>query len=174
MRSFRGEVRDTLDTFHVLVCLQMFVAFPAGALSDMTRRDVTIRIAAFIGAISAGLYALDLLRAGPAWSFAISLSLMGVYRGFNNPSIESIFADSVQTSNRAAPFTTKFIIQNVASSAGPLLNVLFFWAMGNEWALGDCRDLLLIGLLSMFPPIVIMCFFNDDKSLGPFPKKKYR
>ena len=36
----------------------------------------------------------------------------------------------------------------------------------------DCRIVLLVGLSLMVVPVVVMCCFNDDKSLGESSEAK--
>ncbi len=36
----------------------------------------------------------------------------------------------------------------------------------------DCRIVLLVGLSLMIVPVVVMCCFNDDKSLGESSEAK--
>ena len=79
---------------------QLVVAFPAGWLADRTRRDAVLCLAAGIGAI-AGLSLLTavIFELQVAYIFAAA-ALLGTYRGFNNPALESIYADSVPTGYR--------------------------------------------------------------------------
>lgn len=63
---------------------------------------MVLRGAAAIG-LAAGLtLAAGLFLEGPVWLFVLAMALVGTYKGFNNPAVESIFADSVQTGKRYA------------------------------------------------------------------------
>ena len=82
--------------------VQLCAAFPAGYLADRGRRDVMLRVSAVLGALAgASLLAAVYLQL-PMPYFYLALSLMGLYRGFSNPPLESIYADSVPTGTRSA------------------------------------------------------------------------
>lgn len=82
--------------------MQLFAAVPAGLLTDKCRRDTVLRIAAGIGLVAGLTLAYCLFFSAPVWAFMIAMGLVGSYKGFNNPAIESIFADSVQRGKRYA------------------------------------------------------------------------
>lgn len=87
----------------VLTCavyMQLIAAVPAGLLTDKCRRDTVLRVAAGIGLVAGLTLAFCLFFTAPVWCFMIAMGLVGAYKGFNNPAIESIFADSVQRGKR--------------------------------------------------------------------------
>ena len=86
--------------------MQLFAAVPAGLLTDKCRRDTVLRIAAGIGLVAGLTLAYCLFFSAPVWAFMIAMGLVGSYKGFNNPAIESIFADSVQRGKRCAVVLT--------------------------------------------------------------------
>ena len=59
-----------------------------------------LRVAAGIGLVAGLTLAYCLFFSAPVWAFMIAMGLVGSYKGFNNPAIESIFADSVQRGKR--------------------------------------------------------------------------
>lgn len=88
----------------VCMSMQLVAAVPAGLLTDKCRRDTVLRIAAGIGLVAGLTLAYCLFFSAPVWAFMIAMGLVGAYKGFNNPAIESIFADSVQRGKRYYPF----------------------------------------------------------------------
>jgi len=88
----------------VCMSMQLVAAVPAGLLTDKCRRDTVLRIAAGIGLVAGLTLAYCLFFSAPVWAFMIAMGLVGAYKGFNNPAIESIFADSVQRGKRYRPF----------------------------------------------------------------------
>lgn len=80
--------------------MQLLLAMPAGWLADRYRRDAVLRGAAAVGAVAAAFLGWVLLTDAPVWTLYVALGLVGGYRGFNNPAIESIFSDSVATGQR--------------------------------------------------------------------------
>lgn len=83
-----------------VLSLQLVAAVPAGLLTDKCRRDTVLRIAAAIGLVAGLTLTYCLFFSAPVWCFMIAMGLVGAYKGFNNPAIESIFADSVQRGKR--------------------------------------------------------------------------
>lgn len=79
---------------------QLLTAPLAGYLADKFRRDAVLRVAATIGLVAGLTLAASMYFQGSVWHFFLAMALMGTYRGFNNPAVESIFADSVQTGKR--------------------------------------------------------------------------
>ena len=84
--------------------MQLIAAVPAGLLTDKCRRDTVLRVAAGIGLVAGLTLAFCLFFTAPVWCFMIAMGLVGAYKGFNNPAIESIFADSVQRGKRYAAY----------------------------------------------------------------------
>ena len=62
-------------------------------------------------------------------------------------------------------YTKKYIITILASGCGPLLSLVLFWRLGNQWEPSDCRHVLLWGLGLLVVPLVVMCCFDDSKAL---------
>lgn len=93
------------------------------------------------------------------------MALLGSYRGLYNPSLEALFADSVET-GRSSPYSWRYIIMISASGMGPLLSLFVFLWLGNEWLVGDCRSVVAGGLALMVVPLALMTLFDDDKALG--------
>lgn len=95
-----GNNRDVGFVQGVNGSMQLLVAFPAGWLADHMRRDRVLRIAAVLGAIAGcALLTALVLQLDVTYLF-LAAALLGVYRGFNNPALESIYADSVPTGQR--------------------------------------------------------------------------
>ena len=107
-------------------------------------------------------------------------------------------------------YTWKHVITSLSSAVGPIVSVVLFIILGNQWKVinlpthlsrsmweicspiipapegfgyresggiflsnhlsvlqaDDCRIVLLFGLTFMVLPLSIMCFFNDDRTLG--------
>lgn len=93
-------ILNILKSVGVLVGEQLLTAPFAGYLADRFRRDAVLRVAAAIGLVAGLTLAAGLYFEGPIWHFVLAMGLMGSYRGFNNPAVESIFADSIQTGKR--------------------------------------------------------------------------
>ncbi|GAB4822716.1 hypothetical protein N2152v2_009762 [Parachlorella kessleri] len=143
---------------------QLVAALPAGVLTDRHRRDTMLRVSALVGLLAGCLMAYTLLLNPGLRHLCVAMAALGVYRGVYNPPLESIFADSVRA-GRSSLYTKKYIITILASGCGPLLSLVLFWRLGNQWEASDCRHVLLWGLGLMVVPLVVMCCFDDSKAL---------
>ncbi|GAB4814040.1 hypothetical protein N2152v2_001086 [Parachlorella kessleri] len=144
---------------------QLMAALPAGVLTDRHRRDTMLRFSALVGLLAGCLMAYTLLLSPPGlWHLCVAMAALGVYPGVYDPPLESIFADSVRA-GRSSLYTTKHIITILASGCGPLLSLVLFWRLGNQWEPSDCRHVLLWGLGLMVVPLVVLCCFDDSKAL---------
>ena len=54
----------------------------------------------------------------------------------------------------------------LASGAGPLASAVLFMVYGNTWQVSTCRLVVLAGQACMLVPLVLMAFFDDDRTLG--------
>ncbi|KAK9864374.1 hypothetical protein WJX84_002708 [Apatococcus fuscideae] len=145
--------------------LQLASAVPAGWVADAWRRDYVLRGAACIGAAAAITLAASLIFRWPIWTLFVAMSLLGLYRGFNNPSLEAIWADSV-AAGRSKLYTVKYVTQMMASGTGPVLSIIMFQSLGDEWKVGACRLVVLVGLSMFTVPLFILCSFKDEHTLG--------
>lgn len=146
--------------------MQLAASLPAGWLSDHTgARAAVLRGAAAIGLAAGAAMAYALLATPALWHVVAAMAALGTYRGFNNPPMEALFADSVRAGSSSL-YTYKYAITVVASGVGPALSVAMFHALGNTWTLADCRAVLLAGLALMAAPLLLMCFFDDRRALG--------
>ncbi len=144
--------------------LQLLVALPAGWAADKNRRDAVLRTGAGVGLLGGVALGAAMLSGAGAPAIAAAMALLGVYRGFYNPALEALFADSVQ-SGRTGPYTYRHVAMVLSSGAGPLLSLLVFLRLGDAWSVDDCRVVVCIGLVVMLPALAMMCFFDDDKAM---------
>ncbi|MHA2156170.1 MAG: MFS transporter [Candidatus Hodarchaeales archaeon] len=135
---------------------------PAGYLSDKTQHRYMLRIAAIAGFVGLS-FAI----------FATSLELMflallfwGLFQGLNRPSVESIFADSVESGTRSEVYAQVHLVRQLGMAIGPLVNVLLFLFFGDNWSLPVLKSVMTIGIFLSMLSLVFMILFDDRKSLG--------
>ena len=90
----------------------------------------------------------------------MALALWGLFQAITRPSLESIFADSVESGKRTKIYSWVHLTRQFAMAAGPFANVLFFYIFGNEWTLENMRSVMLIGILITFGSLFLMILFN--------------
>ncbi|MFX0051287.1 MAG: MFS transporter [Candidatus Hermodarchaeota archaeon] len=135
---------------------------PSGIVSDRFPRHFLLRGAAVIGFI--GL--LFALAANSLEIIFLALLFWGLFQGMNRPSLESIFADSVESGDRSKIYAWNHLTRQFAMSAGPFVNVGLFLILGDFWDLRILKSVLMVGILISMISLVIMVFLNDKRSLG--------
>ncbi len=138
------------------------VVFPSGVMADRFRRDWMLRIASVIGITSVLIlfFAVDLTQ------IIISLVFWGLYQGLTRPALEALFADSVPSGTRSWIYTIRHFVEQIGMMIGPLVNIVLFWILGDEWDVGILKNVMTVGLLFSLISLGVMWFFKDKYSLG--------
>lgn len=96
-----------------------------------------------------------------------SCGMWGVYSGLYGPSMEALFADSIETGQRAKFYTIRNVVQTVARATGPLLALVAFYLLNDKWTLPTLTWVLTGGLvLTIVPSLVLICLFHDKYTIG--------
>ena len=135
---------------------------PAGYFSDRFPRARILKSAStvgFIGLICA-LFAIEIIM------IFIALLFWGLFQGMNRPSLEAIFADSVESGNRSKIYAWNHLIRQFAMASGPFVNIVLFIFLGDIWEIQILKIVMIFGLLISMSSLVIMLRFDDKKSLG--------
>ncbi|MCF2143334.1 MAG: MFS transporter [Candidatus Heimdallarchaeota archaeon] len=143
------------------ITMTLFV-FPAGYFADKFRRDSILRLSTFIGV--AGL--LFLILGKSIVFILVSMLLWGLFNAFVRPTLESIFADSVESGYRSKIYSWAHLIREVAMAIGPFLNIGLFAIIGNNYNLSVLRKVMGIGFALSFVSIILLFLFKDDRALG--------
>ena len=140
---------------------QLVTSFPSGYLADRYRRDVLLRVASVVasGAIASTLYAI--------WhnhyhALVLGLSVWGSYWGISNTALSAIFADSIPTGQRSYYFTQRSLLVNLGFATGPVVSLILFAVLGDEWKIRDCAVVLAAGQAVCLPALVLLWFLSDD------------
>jgi len=158
-----NESNELLGLTSAITGIAMTVTvIPSGVVSDRIPRHFLLRTAAVVGFI--GL--LFALSANTLENIFIALLFWGLFQGMNRPSLESIFADSVESGNRSKIYAWNHLTRQFAMSAGPFVNIGLFLILGDVWEIGILKSVLVVGILISMVSLVIMVFLNDKRSLG--------
>jgi MFS family permease len=157
------ESTETLGYTSAAMGLAMsLVVFPAGFLSDKFRRDILLKIAFVVG--FAGLIITAL--ANTITGIIVALVFWGVFQGLIRPSVESLFADSIQSGMRSQIYSWLHMVRQLSMAVGPFINIGLFYYLGDTWDLTVLKSVMYVGLtisaISLFPLLIM----NDDKSMG--------
>lgn len=158
-----NESNELLGLTSAITGIAMTVTvIPSGVVSDRIPRHFLLRTAAVVGFI--GL--LFALSANTLENIFLALLFWGLFQGMNRPSLESIFADSVESGNRSKIYAWNHLTRQFAMSAGPFVNIGLFLILGDIWEIGILKSVLVVGILISMVSLVIMVFLNDNRSLG--------
>ncbi|MDY6915481.1 MAG: MFS transporter [Candidatus Cloacimonadota bacterium] len=138
------------------------IVFPAGYLTDKLRRDKMLRAAGIIGTIAMIILALAL----DLYLIMIALFLWGVFQGISRPAFESIVADSLPTGNRSGIYSKIHLVRQFGMASGPVLNILLFFILGDQWDIGILRSVMLVGVSISLLSSLVLFLFKDDRSMG--------
>jgi MFS family permease len=154
----------------VMGMFQLLASFPTGYLADRQglRRETLLQVASCIGVLAmavtiTALY-LPTHKNNVAYLLlACSLAIWGVFWGVANTVLEAIFADSTPSGTRSKYYTKRSILINMGNTFGPLLALLFFLTLGDEWTTRDCAKVMTLGQCICFPAVMILCCFADER-----------
>ncbi len=158
-----NESNQLLGLTSAITGLAMTITvLPAGFIADKTARRYVLRAAAGIGFI--GL--MFALFADSLEMIFVSLLFWGLFQGMNRPSVESIFADSVESGARSSIYAWVHLVRQFGMAIGPFVNVILFLILGDEWGLGELKSVMVVGIAISMISLFILLLFDDRKSLG--------
>lgn len=142
----------------------LIVAIPAGVLADKLRRQTLLKSGGITGICACILLVITLLVQSMDMMY-VSMFLWGAYRGVQSPALAALFADSLPTGKRSKLMAVKKSVEMLGASMAPLLSVVIFLIVGNEWTPSVLIPVLLTGLgLSLIPSLMLF-LFKDDRAL---------
>ncbi|UCG02868.1 MAG: MFS transporter [Candidatus Heimdallarchaeota archaeon] len=158
-----NESNELLGLTSAITGLAMtMTVLPAGYFSDRFPRDRILRgasIVGFIGLVCA-LLATDIIM------IFVALLFWGLFQGMNRPSLEAIFADSVESGNRSRIYAWNHLSRQIAMASGPFVNIILFLFLGDVWEIQILKIVMISGLLISMSSLAVMNLFDDKKSLG--------
>jgi len=140
---------------------QLATSLPSGVLADKYRRDEMLKVGAVIGCFAILVTFIASLGANLRL-LTVALCLWGVFWGICNTTISALFADSIPDGERSKFFTQRNIAQILGNLFGPVIALIMFTNLGDEWTTSECKVVMALGQFIGFPAIVLLCFMNDD------------
>lgn len=161
----------------------LLTALPVGYLADKVGRSRVIRaggvlllvttvlqigVLEWVGTDDGGNVG-DVRRDGHTaaalWMCGVIMALWGVGDGVVNGPAMALFADSTPEGQRSKYFTYMFVAYTAASACGPLVSILLFQTLGDDWDLYHLRIVIYVGLVVEMGNSVLMMLFDDRKAL---------
>mmetsp|Transcript_2307 Transcript_2307/g.4932 ORF Transcript_2307/g.4932 Transcript_2307/m.4932 type:complete len:547 (-) Transcript_2307:50-1690(-) len=158
----------------------LFSALPVGYFADKMGRDKVISAGGALIVITAIVHASLLEWIGTDEEalnnddhkrqlsfvlFAGVMALWGVGGGVINGPSQALYADSTPAGRRSVYYMYLFACYMISSCLGPLVSIVLFQTLGDEWDLVHLRTVLYVGLALEGSAAFIMFFFDDNKSL---------
>jgi len=159
----------------------LLCALPIGYLADKMGRSIVIRAGGILLFVTA-TFQIGILEwvgtdfdedgLGDTNKNNVALILMGAIMifwglgdGVVNGPCQALFADSTPEGERSTYFTYQFACYLTASAVGPLVSIIMFQTLGDEWDMGHLRLVIYVGLgMEVFNSLLMM-LFDDDKAL---------
>jgi MFS family permease len=153
----------------ILTCItgiaQLLSGFPAGVLADKYRRDTLLKASSAFGVVAATL-TLIATQIDHFILLGVALSCWGFFWGVSATSLSALFADSISDGERSKYFTKRSICQTIGNSTGPLVGLIVFSYIGNEWTIEECKFVLAGGQFLSIPALIMLCTLNDDYAVS--------
>ena len=140
---------------------QLFASLPSGWLVDKYRRDTLLKVGSVIGCIAA----ISTFIASRMTSFAllgVSLAIWGLFWGVVNTSTMALFADSIADGDRSYYFMQRMLLQQCGNMFGPIMALIMFAKLGDEWTLEQCSIVICAGQVLAIPAMIMLSFMSDD------------
>eukprot|EP00977_Amphora_coffeiformis_P008155 scaffold1827_cov167-Amphora_coffeaeformis.AAC.3 len=96
---------------------------------------------------------------------ALIMALWGVGGGIVSGPGQALFADSTPRGKRSQYYMYLFVVYEMASCLGPLVSIVLFQVLGDDWDLEDLRIVMYVGLAMEVINGILMMFFDDSKAL---------
>lgn len=155
-----NQALGAVTTFNGII--MTLTLFPTGFLSDKYPRRYFLRI----GSVLAVLGFVFLLLAEDIGLIFVAQGVLGLSRGLNRPSLESMIADSVASKRRDRIYSQIFFLRQTANSAGPLLAAILFVALGDSWGVETMRQVMLFGAVFTSFGAILQIMMHDKYYLG--------
>jgi len=112
-----------------------------------------------------GSHAEDQKQNLALWLMGGIMVFWGLGDGVVNGPCQALFADSTPEGDRSTYFTYQFVCYITASAVGPLVSIVLFQTLGDEWDMYHLRIVIYVGLGMEVFNAGLMMLFDDSKAL---------
>jgi MFS family permease len=95
----------------------------------------------------------------------VVMGLWGIGGGIVSGPCQALYADSTPAGDRSKYYQILFVCYLMASCLGPLVSILLFQTIGDEWDLKTLQTIIYVGLALEIGNAFVMMFFDDAKAL---------
>ena len=161
----------------------LLCALPIGYLADKMGRSIVIRAGGILLFVTALLQIGILEWVGTdfdddddqsavsnrnntaLWLMGAIMIFWGLGDGVVNGPCQALYADSTPEGERSTYFTYQFACYLTASAVGPLVSIIMFQTLGDEWDMYHLRLIIYVGLGMEVCNAWLMMKFDDKKAL---------
>jgi MFS family permease len=94
----------------------------------------------------------------------LSMIIWGLYWAFTSPASDALLADSVDAGNRSRVYSWSFTMNCFGRTVGPMVSVIMFATLGNDWKINECKVVMLLGLVLLVFPTALLFLFEEAPS----------
>ena len=139
---------------------QLLLSFPTGYLADKFRRDSLLKAASCFGFVAISTTLVAVYRQS-YMLLALALALWGSLWGVVYTAISALFSDSLPPGSRSLWFTRRVILIKLGNTVGPIVVLVMFYFLGNEWTAKECSIVMMVGQAVCVVPLLLLCWMND-------------
>ena len=156
----------------------LFSALPVGYIADRYGRDKMIRAGGILFMVTAVLHGWTMAWIGTDETkmsdkdretslivLGVVMALWGIGGGIVSGPAQALYADSTPVGERSQYYHYLFVTYLVSSCLGPIVSIILFQKIGDEWNLFQLRTIVYVGLGMEVCNAIIMMFFDDKKAL---------
>lgn len=99
------------------------------------------------------------------YGMAIVMICWGIAGGVINGPASALYADSIPEGQRSTYYNYLFGFYMIASAVGPVVSIILFQTLGDDWDLYDLKIVIYAGLGLSFFTSFLMIFYDDKKAL---------
>ena len=139
---------------------QLLLSFPTGYLADKYRRDSLLKAASCFGFVAISTTLVAVYRRS-YMLLALALALWGSFWGIIYTTISALYADSIPEGKRSLWFTRRVILIKLGNTMGPIVVLVMFYFLGNEWTANECSIVMMVGQTVCVIPLLLLCWMQD-------------
>lgn len=153
----------------------LVTALPVGYLADRWGRSKVITAGGILLLVSTVFqtWIMEWVGVNPdvrktdaaLWLLAVVNMAWGIGDGVVQGPCSALFADSTPKGKRSAYYNYLFACYTGASAVGPLVSIVLFQKLGNDWSMQTLRTVIYVGLSLELFNACLMMLFDDKKAL---------
>ncbi len=143
-------------------------ALPMGWCADHYGRDRVVRAGGIMLSVAtvAQVGVIHSMAVGDAlWPLAVLMAAFGLRDCVVRGPAMVLIADSTAPGDRTRIYNYRFASFHTSRVAGQLASIALFRGLGDGWDLRSLRVMMYAGFAFQLAAAVLMCFFDDEKTL---------